>query len=391
MGNCNFQPEFENEHLTELNVAVTKNNFQYHYAIGKGGFGKVWKVERKKDKQLFAMKEMSKARVLTKRSVNSVLNERKILSQLKHKQFHPLTNVMSSFIVNMQYAFQDRENLYLVMDLLNGGDLRYHIARFRRFSEEQTKFFIACILVSLEYVHNKSILHRDIKPENLVFDEKGYLRVTDFGIARIWNPENSKETSGTPGYMAPEVMCRQNHGVAVDYFAVGVIAYECMMGRRPYVGKSRKEIRDHILAKQVQIKRHEIPPGWSIEGADFINKLIQRKPQNRLGLNGPNEVKNHPWLKSYPWQDLSQNFLKAPFIPANKDNFDAANSNSEWKDQDEEGMQKSMILLRRDSVQELFNEYYYDETFAALQSKYFANITSTSRNTAAAATTVVVK
>ena len=83
----------------------------------------------------------------------------------------------------------------------------------------------------MEYIHGKSILHRDIKPENLVFDEKGYLRVTDFGIARIWNPENSKETSGTPGYMAPEVMCRQNHGVAVDYFAVGIIGYECMMGR----------------------------------------------------------------------------------------------------------------------------------------------------------------
>lgn len=138
---------------------------------------------------------------------------------------------LSSFIVNMQYSFQDRDNLYLVMDLLNGGDLRYHIARHRRFSEEQTKFFIACILVSLDYIHSKSIIHRDIKPENLVFDDKGYLRVTDFGIARIWNPDNSKETSGTPGYMAPEVMCRQNHGVAVDYFAVGVIAYECMMGR----------------------------------------------------------------------------------------------------------------------------------------------------------------
>ena len=162
----------------------------------------------------------------------------------------------------MQYAFQDRENLYLVMDLLTGGDLRYHIARHRKFTEEQTKFFIACILVALEYIHGKSILHRDIKPENLVFDDKGYLRVTDFGIARIWNPENSKETSGTPGYMAPEVMCRQSHGVAVDYFAVGIIGYECMMGRvsycselnifqRPYIGKTRKEIRDHILAKQV--------------------------------------------------------------------------------------------------------------------------------------------
>lgn len=136
-----------------------------------------------------------------------------------------------SFIVNMQFAFQDRDNLYLVMDLLSGGDLRYHIARNRRFSEEQTKFFIACILYALEYVHNKSIIHRDIKPENLVFDSNGYLRVTDFGIARIWNPDNSKETSGTPGYMAPEVMCRQSHGVAVDYFAVGVIGFECMMGR----------------------------------------------------------------------------------------------------------------------------------------------------------------
>jgi serine/threonine kinase 32/serum/glucocorticoid-regulated kinase 2 len=118
-----------------------------------------------------------------------------------------------------------------VLDLLSGGDLRYHISRNRRFSEEQTRFFIACIILSLEYIHNKSIIHRDIKPENLVFDDRGYLRVTDFGIARIWNPDNSKETSGTPGYMAPEVMCRQNHGVAVDYFAIGVIAYECMIGR----------------------------------------------------------------------------------------------------------------------------------------------------------------
>lgn len=161
------------------------------------------------------------------------MNERQLLANLKH-----------GFIVNMICAFQDRENLYLVMDLLTGGDLRFHISRKKKFSEQQTsnnlliyfkpiqtEFFIACIMLSLEYVHTNGILHRDIKPENLVFDNKGFLRVTDFGIARVWKPDNSSDTSGTPGYMAPEVMCRQNHGVAADYYAVGVIAYECMIGK----------------------------------------------------------------------------------------------------------------------------------------------------------------
>ena len=128
MGNCNFKTEYETDNI----VAVTKNHFQFHYVIGKGGFGKVWKVEMKKTNRLYAMKEMLKCRVISKRSVTSVMNERKLLSSLKHP-----------FIVNMNYAFQDRENLYLVMDLLTGGDLRYHISKYRKFTEEQTRFFIA--------------------------------------------------------------------------------------------------------------------------------------------------------------------------------------------------------------------------------------------------------
>ena len=93
------------------------------------------------------------------------------------------------------------------------------------------EFMIACLLVSLEYIHTKNILHRDIKPENLVFDDLGYLHLTDFGISRIWSPRNENDTSGTPGYMAPEVMKKIGHGLACDLFAVGVIAYECMLGK----------------------------------------------------------------------------------------------------------------------------------------------------------------
>jgi serine/threonine protein kinase len=143
------------------------------------------------------MKEMSKARILAKRSVNSVMNEKKLLMLLKHP-----------FLVNMQSAFQDSQTLYLAMDIMTGGDLRYHIGKHKRFSEEVTKFFTACIITGLEFVHINGVIHRDIKPENLVLDSRGYVRITDFGIARVKTEENKNETSGTPGYMAPEVMCR---------------------------------------------------------------------------------------------------------------------------------------------------------------------------------------
>jgi len=316
------------------------------------------------------MKEMSKSKVITKRSVNSVMNERHLLSSLKHP-----------YLVNMLYAFQDRENLYLVMDLMPGGDLRYHISRHRRFTEEQTKFFVACIVNGLEYLHMNGIIHRDIKPENLVLDVRGYVRITDMGIARVWRPDNSSDTSGTPGYMAPEVMCRQNHGVAVDYFALGIMTYEFMMGRRPYQGRSRKEIRDQILAKQVQLKKNEVPEGWSLEAADFINRLIQRKPVNRLGLNGPAEVKAHPWLKSYPWQKIMNKEIDPPFVPSNKeDNFDYKQQITQEATNPEVAKQNA-LLLRRNSVQGLFDGYHYDEAQAKQSSNPYASTTTSNQVT----------
>lgn len=129
------------------------------------------------------------------------------------------------------------------------------------------------MIQGLSYVHSNKVIHRDIKPENLVLDDKGYLRITDFGVAKVLSRDNSSETSGTPGYMAPEVMCAQNHSYAVDYFAVGVIGFEFMIGYRPYLGKSRKEIKELILSKQVQIKKQDLPDGWTNEAADFINRV----------------------------------------------------------------------------------------------------------------------
>ncbi|CAD8096408.1 unnamed protein product [Paramecium sonneborni] len=337
--------------LKELfnNNLYCRNTFNFHFVVGIGGFGKVWKVEHKKTGQIYAMKEMSKALIITKKSVNSVMNERILLSELKHP-----------FLVNMNYAYQDRETLYLIMDYMSGGDLRYHIGRMRRFNEEQTRFFVACIFLSLEYVHENKIIHRDIKPENLVLDNKGYVHLTDFGIARVMKPENSSDTSGTPGYMAPEVMYRQNHTYAVDYYALGVIAYEFMLGRRPYVGRSRQEIRDQIMAKQVQIKKSEIPDNWSLEGADFINRLLQRKPQQRLGFNGSQEIKLHPWFQSFPWQKLQNFELIPPFQPnRTEDNFDQKQILIE-DEENNELIQQNLIVLKDPSSQDLFQGYEFN-------------------------------
>jgi serine/threonine protein kinase len=224
---------------------------------------------------------------------------------------------------------------------------------------------VACIVLGLEYIHENKFIHRDIKPENLVLDEKGYLRITDFGVAKISQRENSSETSGTPGYMAPEVMCAQNHSFAVDFFALGVIAYEFMLGIRPYLGRSRKEIKEMILAKQVQIKMNDKPNDWSIEAVEFINavysrlfKLLQRKPHQRLGYNGIKELKNHPWFAEFNWNDLMQKKIPAPFIPRLGDNFDKKYCEGIDKF-GQETLERYQNHYKRDNFENIFPNYTF--------------------------------
>jgi len=165
------------------------------------------------------MKEMSKVKIHEKSSIPSIKNERMLLSVLKHP-----------FIINMHFAFQTKEHLYIVMDYLSGGDLRYNICKHKKFNENQAKFIICCLILALEYLHANEIIHRDIKPENMVFDSRGYVYLTDMGIAKIDNPEKELiDSSGTPGYMAPEVITNKDHSFCADYFAIGIIIHELMM------------------------------------------------------------------------------------------------------------------------------------------------------------------
>ena len=345
--NANNQNSSQKQKQTS---SLNKNNFKFLYVIGKGGFGRVWKIQSKKTKVKYALKEMSKLKIIDKKSEKSINSEREFLSKLNHP-----------FIVNMHYAFQDKDNLYLVMDLLNGGDLRFHISRYRKFSEEQTRFFIANMVYALEYIHANNVIHRDIKPENLVLDEKGYVRITDFGIAKENMPDNSSETSGTPGYMAPEVMKSRNHSFPVDFFAIGIIGYEFMTGSRPYCGKNRKEIKEQMLIKAAVINEENIAKGWSQESADFINLLLERKESKRLGFKeGAKELMKHHWLKYYPWDELKSKTLLAPFIPDPKDNYDKNYCESIDKISEETKSRYEEIYCSA-NFRKMFVNFYYNE------------------------------
>ena len=263
MGNCGCNIKEIDEKKLNANTKISLDDFLLLYPIGRGGFGRVWKVRLKREynskildirlqknkSRIFAMKEMSKAKVSYKKSIEGVSNERKFLEKFNY-----------NLLCNMYYAFQDSGTLYIVMDYFSGCDLRYLISRRNYFTEIETKFIAACITLNLNYIHSKNVIHRDIKPENLVFGSNGYLHLTDFGIALEYHrgDKGVKSASGTPGYMAPEAITNKKQEFSVDYFALGVIVYELMMEERPYLGKNRKRIKEQMLNIEIKLDKDEV-------------------------------------------------------------------------------------------------------------------------------------
>ena len=297
-------------HFVANNIEKSdRNSFHIISLIGAGGFSKVWEVKWKKNGKLFAMKEMSKARIIDRKSVKSILAEREILSKMNHP-----------FIINLHFSFQDSNKLYLIIDLAKGQDLRKKIgySNTNQMNEEQTKFIAGCVILGLEYLHCNQIVHRDIKPENIIMDENGYAKITDFGLSTHLSKLSTKESPGTFSYMAPEIIFHEKTNISLDYYSLGIIVYELMKGIRPYVEFSAKETKDYLLANQFSMKRYAVPEGWGIESADFINRLLLKNPKERLGASGTKELKNHCWFRGFNFKDLYKFKIKSPIIVENK-------------------------------------------------------------------------
>ena len=223
----------------------------------------------------------------------------------------------------MYYSFQDTENLYMIMDYFSGGDLRYLISRRNDFIEKEVKFITASIALTINYLHKNNVLHRDLKPEKFIFGKNGHLHLTGFGLSfKCKKGETIVSASGTPGYMAPETIINKPHNFSADYYALGIIIYELMIGERPYQGKNRQEIKEAMFKSEVNLNENNLPSSWDINVISLINGLLKRVKKYRLGNNGFDEIKNHPWLKDIQWDKIENNEFPSPFIFESEDNFD---------------------------------------------------------------------
>lgn len=306
---------------------VCLDDFICKKILGKGSFGKVFLVEKKDDHKLYAMKSLRKDVILENDQVESTKLEKEILLKANHP-----------FFVKMAYIFQTDQKIYFVMNFIRGGELFTHLQNEKRFKEERAKFYAAQIISAIGYLHKKKIIYRDIKPENILMGEDGYLYLADFGLAKeMTNRDFTSSFCGTPEYLAPEIIQNKGHNHAVDWWSIGILIYEMIVGFPPFYHSNQQTMYELIEKFPVKFPdpvKHKIPMSEEIK--DLLSKLLEKDPKDRIGTEGGvDEIIAHPWFEGFDFEKLLNKELEAPMIPKLSDNLDdVSNFDNEFTEQE---------------------------------------------------------
>lgn len=296
---------------------VTLFHFVLLKSVGKGAFGKVRVVQHKQTRELYALKYINKAKCVRMKAVANVIQERRLLEEVDHP-----------FIVNLRYAFQDDENCFFVLDLMLGGDLRFHLERMGSFSEQSVRIYVAEIGSALSFLHEKKIIHRDLKPDNILLDERGHAHITDFNIAVHYTDRRLLVgVAGSLAYMAPEVLSKRGYSYWIDWWSLGVLAYELIFTRRPFRGRTNPDLT-HAISRDPVRYPEDSDAKCSKEGKMALKDLLTRDPDRRLGCRpgggGVRDLQKHPWFAGLEWDLLEQKEIRPQFVPdSKKANFDS--------------------------------------------------------------------
>ncbi|XP_059221363.1 cGMP-dependent protein kinase, isozyme 2 forms cD5/T2 isoform X2 [Stomoxys calcitrans] len=298
--------EFRNVNLTDLRVIST---------LGVGGFGRVELVQINGDaSRSFALKQMKKAQIVETRQQQHIMSEKEIMGEAN-----------CQFIVKLFKTFKDKKYLYMLMESCLGGELWTILRDKGNFDDSTTRFYTACVVEAFDYLHSRNIIYRDLKPENLLLDEKGYVKLVDFGFAKkLQSGRKTWTFCGTPEYVAPEVILNRGHDISADYWSLGVLMFELLTGTPPFTGSDPMRTYNIILKG---IDAIEFPRNITSNARNLIKKLCRDNPAERLGYQrgGISEIQKHKWFDGFYWWGLQNRTLEPPIKPTVKSVTDTTN------------------------------------------------------------------
>uniref|UniRef100_A0A673MMC2 G protein-coupled receptor kinase n=1 Tax=Sinocyclocheilus rhinocerous TaxID=307959 RepID=A0A673MMC2_9TELE len=287
---------------------ITKDTFRQYRVLGKGGFGEVCACQVRATGKMYACKKLEKKRIKKRKGEAMALNEKQILEK-----------VNSRFVVSLAYAYETKDALCLVLTIMNGGDLKFHIYNMGTpgFEKERVQFYAAEICCGLEHLHRESIVYRDLKPENILLDDNGHIRISDLGLAiKVPDGEQIRGRVGTVGYMAPEVINNERYSMSPDWWGLGCLIYEMTAGRSPF--RARKErVKREEVEKRVQEEEEEYSDKFSEDTKAICRMLLAKDPKQRLGCqaDGAAGVKAHHFFKNINFKRLEAGILEPSFVP----------------------------------------------------------------------------
>jgi serum/glucocorticoid-regulated kinase 2 len=333
MGGIKFIPDFENRgthdqwydvvggsgkiqigvaYQPSLGQSLSVEDFELITVIGKGSFGKVMQVRKRDTSRIYALKTIRKIHIVNRNEITHTLAERLVLAQ-----------VNNPFIVPLKFSFQSEQKLYLVLAFVNGGELFHHLQREQQFNEERSRFYSAELLLALEHLHELDVVYRDLKPENILLDYTGHIALCDFGLCKLNMKGNEKTNTfcGTPEYLAPEILNAQGYNKTIDWWTLGVLLYEMLAGLPPFYDEVTDKMYEKILNDPLVFG-----PEIGFQAQSILTGLLTRDPARRLGVNGAEEIKKHPFFgKHIDFKKLLAKKIQPPFKPSVASPVDVSN------------------------------------------------------------------